>query len=272
MPDNSRFLLAAFAVVALALVRGLPAAEPPRSPVRLLVPAYFYPHGDGLRDWKRLIEAADRVPILAIVNPASGPGQGVDPNYSEVFRLAKRSQITLIGYVTLGYAKRPAPDVKAEVDRWRSLYPDIRGIFFDEQPSGPEHVAFATECFAHARRSIAGATLVTNPGVPCDPGYLAGPAPIACLFEHHEGFDRYRLPAWAATRPPDGFAALLYRVETAAAMGRRLGEVIAKGFGTLYITDAQGANPWDRLPSYWSEEVAEVARRSVAAGRAGSSK
>jgi hypothetical protein len=28
--------------------------------------------------------------------------------------------------------------------------------------------------------------------------------------------------------------------------------------GYCYVTDAGGANPWQRLPSYWDEEVAAV--------------
>jgi len=28
--------------------------------------------------------------------------------------------------------------------------------------------------------------------------------------------------------------------------------------GYVFITDAKGANPWDRLPTYWDETVALV--------------
>jgi hypothetical protein len=126
-----------------------PAVSAP-APVRLLVPAYFYPSGQGLKSWEQLLAAAGKTPIVAIVNPASGPGKQVDEHYRALLLRARRSKLTLIGYVTLGYARRPVADVKADVDRWLSFYPEIGGIFFDEQPSGPEHAAFAADCFAHA--------------------------------------------------------------------------------------------------------------------------
>ncbi len=117
-----------------------PPASQPRNDaahasLRILVPAYFYPAGEGLREWDRLLAAADDVPIAAIVNPASGPGKGGDPNYVTLLRRARKTKLTLIGYVPLSYAKRPLADVRADVDTWLRHYPDLDGILFDEQPS-----------------------------------------------------------------------------------------------------------------------------------------
>src|SRR2546423_1244987 len=120
-----------FASFALAQA---PRAEEPR--VRLLVPAYFYPAGEGLKDWERLFTASAHVPITAIVNPASGPGKDADPNYVKLLQRAKEHKgLTLVGYVGTSYGKRKLDDVKADVDRWLKLYPSIHGIFFDEQAS-----------------------------------------------------------------------------------------------------------------------------------------
>ena len=46
---------------------------------RLLVPAYIYPANDGRKDWQRLIAAASKVDVVAIVNPDSGPGSRATP-------------------------------------------------------------------------------------------------------------------------------------------------------------------------------------------------
>lgn len=118
-----------------AVIAGEPATQPP---VRILVPAYFYPSRDGLTAWKELLSSASAAPVVAIVNPASGPGRRVDPNYEEVFRLAKSSKATLIGYVTLSYAKRPAAEVKAEIDTWVKFYPRHSGDLLRRatQPGG----------------------------------------------------------------------------------------------------------------------------------------
>src|SRR5262245_57939330 len=78
-----------------------PAAVPT---LRLLVPAYFYPAGEGLKDWERLLAAAGRAPLVAVVNPASGPGKAADPNYVKLLERAAKTKITLIGYVSTSYA------------------------------------------------------------------------------------------------------------------------------------------------------------------------
>lgn len=237
----------------------------------LLVPAYIDPGGKGLKDWERLIAAADRVPIIAIVNRDSGPGKQVDENLRAVLHRARRSKITLIGYVPLKYARRPAADVKAEVDGWLSFYPGvIGGIFFDEQPSGPEGVPYVAECADYARSRIKNARIVSNPGAICAPEYLAiAGGPTVCLFENKTGIDAYRPPPWRTRFRAGQMAVVLYDVRTAEEMKRSLREMVRKRSGYVYVTDDSGANPWDRLPSYWDEEVAAVAaenRRTAGSG------
>ena len=85
--DDSRCVMSSsLAVVALALVfwptasGSAPGASPAEPALSLLVPAYIYPGGKGLKDWERLIAAADSVPIIAIINRDSGPGKQVDEN------------------------------------------------------------------------------------------------------------------------------------------------------------------------------------------------
>lgn len=170
-------------------------AEPKKPPVRLLVPAYFYPAGEGLATWNRLFESSARAPIVAIVNPASGPGKNADDNYREVLKKARATKLTMVGYVTLGYAKRPLADVQADVETWVRLYPDIRGIFFDEQPSAAAEAPFVAKCSDYARRKIANALIFTNPGTNCAVEYLSGKSlPTACLFEGKQGFDTWYVP------------------------------------------------------------------------------
>jgi hypothetical protein len=201
--------------------------------------------------------------VVAIVNPDSGPGKRFDDSYTALFRLAKDTKIILIGYVTLSYGKRPISAVKADVDSWLHFYPEIRGVFYDEQPSGPEGVGFATECFAYARARIENAVLVANPGTRCEAAYvLAKDSPVVCLFESDQGFERYERPDWADRLPAERFAVLLYGVPTPEAMWQTLRAAIRKRAGFLYITDAGGPMPWSRLPSYWDEEIAALRQAS----------
>jgi hypothetical protein len=234
-------------------------AEPePR--LRLLVPAYFYPAGEGLKHWDRLLAAAAQVPIVAIVNPASGPGEKADPAYTKLLDRAKRQAgLTLVGYVSTAYGKRPAATVKADVDRWLSLYPQIQGIFFDEQASAAGEVDYYASLYTYVRQQRRLRLVVSNPGTVCAEVYLSRPAAdVVCLFESAEGFGNFRPPAWTAGYKMSRFAALAYKVGTAGQMRKYLGEGVDRGLGYLFVTDAAGSNPWERLPAYWDDEVAAV--------------
>ena len=125
-------------LVAFAPANGIASAADPAPKMRLLVPAYFYPAGKGEKEWERLLAAPEEAGVVAIVNPASGPGRRVDANYTKVLEQAKKSKVTLIGYVSTSYGKRKTEEVKGDVDQWVRFYPGIQGIFFDEQASGTE--------------------------------------------------------------------------------------------------------------------------------------
>jgi hypothetical protein len=227
--------------------------------VRLLVPAYFYPAGQGLKEWGKLFESPARSCTVVIVNPASGPGEAADPNYTVIFEQARRTKVTLIGYVTTSYGRRLLRDVEADVDRWVLLDPGIRGIFSDEQPSGDEHVAYqASLCrFVRDRKRLD--LVITNPGTVCTERYLSRPATsAACLFEGPVASDSFRFPAWTSRYGAGRIAALPYKVGTVGQLRGCIHLAVRLGIGYLYVTDAGGTMPWGRLPRYWDAEVAAV--------------
>lgn len=110
----------------------------------VMVPAYFYPGGyadagpltAGGADWAALASAASAgYKVTAILNPASGPGTALDPNYLSAaygVRCGVCSQV--LGFVYTRYAERPIEQVKADIDRYYELYP-VSGIFLDEMVS-----------------------------------------------------------------------------------------------------------------------------------------
>ncbi|HJT79275.1 MAG TPA: spherulation-specific family 4 protein [Gemmataceae bacterium] len=263
MRAASSLVVAALAL--LALTAGA-SAEAPR--LRLLVPAYFYPAGNGLRQWDRLIAAASRAPVVAVVDPDSGPGKAPDPNYVAVLDRARRAGVTLVGYVSTHYTERPLAGAKADVDRWVQFYPQVQGIFADEQNSGATKVGYYAELYEHARKKISHALVLTNPGTPCAPEYLAKPATdTACLYERDKGFPDFRMPDWTKRYAADRFAVVVYRVPDADTMRAYVRQAARQGIGNVYFTDAGGGNPYDRLPPYWDEEVRAVERCNREAGR-----
>ena len=233
-------------------------AEPEAPRLRLLVPAYFYPAGDGWKEWERLFDSPARPALAVIVNPASGPGAQADPNYLKVLDRAKKADLLLLGYVTTSYGKRTAEDVKADVDRWLHLYPGIQGIFFDEQASAADKLEYQTALYDYVRREKKRSLVVTNPGTVCAEEYLSKPAlDVGCLFEGPQAKDGFGLPGWVGQHARR-VAVLSYQVEKAERMQQYVKQAADKGLGYIYVTDAAGANPWDRLPRYWNEEIAAV--------------
>jgi len=245
----------------------------PTPQLRLLVPAYFYPAGKGLEDWRRMAKAAKDVPIIAIANPASGPGKQVDPNYIAAIKLARDAGVTVIGYVSTSYAKRPLKDVQADVERWKDLYPRVNGIFLDEQASGKESVPYysALATFAQVRWSKNPDVLtvghgdplvVSNPGTVCAQEFVTPWSGINlfCLQENRFGLERYQPPDWLKSVPPAQVLGLVYSEPSIARMRANVQEALRKRVGYHYVTDRTGANPWDGLPGYWELEVAELRR------------
>jgi hypothetical protein len=236
--------------------------------MRLWVPAYYYPFGPGLREWNRLIAAAKSVPIVAIVNPASGPGDHVDTNFAAVIPRARKAGVTLVGYIGTQYTRKPLEQVKREVDTFLHFYPDIQGFHFDEQSSDARGVDYYAELYRYVRERVKGALVVTNPGTSCEPGYAARPASdVICLFEGERGFDEFRPPAWATRFPGSRFCIQAHNVGTEAQMKRSLRRAAELKVGYVFITDDVGPNPYDRLPSYWDAEVKAVRQLNQAAAR-----
>ena len=67
----------------------------------LLVPAYIYPVAGGA--WDQLAAVASTVPLIAIVNPNSGPGTASDPNYVSAINNVRAAGGGVIGYVPTDY-------------------------------------------------------------------------------------------------------------------------------------------------------------------------
>lgn len=237
-----------------------------RRSLSLLVPVYFYPAGDGLEAWERLIRAAESVSLTAIVNPASGPGESRDFRYVQITERAARAGVRLIGYVETDYGERPLAEVQDEVDRWRAWYPSIHGIFFDEQAEKADNLGYYRRLSTYVRERIDQGVVVANPGTRCAEAYFAaGIADAICIVDR--GTAEYAPPDWAHRYAPKRFAALIHSQTEIEDLSRFVGSLTDKHLGMVYVTDDGPPNSWDRLPTYWDGLVKAVAARSPAPTR-----
>ena len=199
--------------------------------------------------------------IVAIANPNSGPGNERNLDYAAIFTEASNHGIKLVGYVSTDYGKRPQAEIKNDVDAWIRFYPQVRGFFFDQQPSESQHAAQFAELREFVKRRIPDPLVITNPGVPCDEAYLAqAVSNVTCVFVNYQGFEQFELPATLKAYDPARFAAMPYNIPDVETMRTVVKDAIIKRIGYLYISDAKPPNQWGKLPVYWDALVDAVSR------------
>jgi hypothetical protein len=218
-----------------------------------LVPAYFYPVANGA--WETLNRTALRVPLIAILNPNSGPGTSADNNYRQAISNLHSAGGRVIAYIHTGYAARLLSDVKEDVDTYLAFY-SVDGFFVDEMDNRNLVLSYAyyTDLYQYIKARNANYLVVGNPGTTTREGYLAG-ADMLVTFENNTGYETYVPDRWTTNYPAGRFAHLPYAVSSAATMTNYVQLARARNVGFIFVTDDQLPNPWDRLPEYWEAEV-----------------
>jgi hypothetical protein len=231
----------------------------------VLVPAYFYPAQGSA--WDSLNRAAQRVPLIAIMNPNNGPTTAPIADYSRAVTALRNAGGLVIGYVYSSYTARPVAQVKADIDRYLSFY-TIDGIFVDEMTNDPDaaHLAYYAELYSYIKSNRPSYLVVGNPGTKTLADYLLRPtADLLVTFENNTGYAQYVPDPWTQTRPATAFSHLCYATAAAETMTNYVDLAARRNAGYIYVTDDSGSNPWDRLPSYWETEVACVEKLNRAA-------
>jgi hypothetical protein len=231
-----------------------PSVPPPASVTGTLVPLYTYPTDSS---WKVVADAKRAhplVPIIAVINPASGPGSGVNSDYLSGIAALKTAGVSVLGYVSTSYTRRSEAAVEADIDSYRQWYPQTNGIFFDEQTNSVGGEDYYRRVTAYAR-SQAFTFTVGNPGSDSAPSYV-GTVDLILVYENaglpspgslggwHTGFDRHNFGVI-----PYGVPAL-----DSAFIAQAKAQV-----GYIYVTGDTLPNPWDTVPSYFNALVAQLA-------------
>lgn len=249
---------------------GLLAGPVAAAGLALMVPAYFDPSPGG--DWERLATAAARVPLVAIMNPASGPGSATtaDPQYRRAIQSVRRAGGRVTGYVSTSYGRRALEEVKADLRRYHDLY-SLDGFFLDEMSNdgSPASVNYYADLYGYIR-TLKGSYHVTgNPGTHTREVYVSRPTvDTVVTFEEGTGYPGYVPDAWNRRYPAHRFCHLLHSATNAAVLTNAVALAQKRNAGFLYVTDDILPNPWDRLPTYWDAHVSlvEAANRAASEG------
>src|SRR5260370_28163780 len=79
----------------------------------VMVPAYFDPAVSTA--WDSLNQAAQRVTLIAIMNPNNGPATSPNADYSRVTTSLRNAGGQVIGYVYSSYTARAIGEVKTDI-------------------------------------------------------------------------------------------------------------------------------------------------------------
>lgn len=178
----------------------------------LLVPLYVHPAEDP-GAWARLIGAASRT-YAVVLNPASGPGPRPDPAFTAAAAALRAAGARLLGYVDTAYGRREGAEVNYEILRYQEWY-GVDGCFLDRVTADRQGLRSCRRLIRSLRR-LGATTVVLNPGVHPEPGYLR----LADLIVTFEGdwstyVAAFSRPEWTARHPPGRFCHLVYGVPDA---------------------------------------------------------
>lgn len=223
------------------------------APIGIVVPAYFYPGSL----WDSLNWAAGRVSLVAIMDPNNGPATAQNPDYVAAVDSLRASGGKVIGYVYTSYTGRGTNAVKTDIDRYFNFY-SVDGIFLDEMTddAGTNHLNYYAALYQYIQTKGTNLLVVGNPGINTEEAYLTQPcADVLVTFEVNTGYSNHVVDAWATNHLARQFCHLPYAVASAGTMTNYVNLAAARNVGWLYVTDDGGANPWDTLPAYWTNEV-----------------
>lgn len=215
------------------------------------IPAYFYPG----TYWTQATAVAPRVGVM-IMNPNSGPGTTQNSDYVAAVQNAQAVGVRVIGYVPTSYGTRSATAVKTEIDQYKTWYA-VDGIFLDEVATSPNYLTYYKD-LANYIRSTKGTLVMLNPGAVPAEDYIKL-ADITVVFEDtYSNYQNWQAPAWLFNYPSNKFAHLVHSTSDTTQMNNAIGLAVERNAGTIYVTDDVLPNPWDTLPTYWTNELTAI--------------
>ena len=234
--------------------------------------------------WDALIAAARPGVIDVILNPASGPGVGpIDSNYirpggqtGPLLELAN-SGASILGYVHTQWGGGELTQVLEEIDRYFDVayYRDStflpHGIFVDEMSNDLLHLDYYDAIRQHVYAKSEGIMLVGNPGtasiIDSSQGTLGyTESDYATVFDQLVVFEgngityrnQFATPDWIVEQPAQRFAHIVHSDASVEKMKLNVRLAGERNAETLYLTDDIMPNPYDQLPTYWSELLKRV--------------
>ncbi len=212
-----------------------------------IIPLYTAPTDPS---WDAVVaakQAHPSVPVVAVVNPANGPGSAVDSSYTSGIAKLTAAGVKVLGYVHTSYGSRAATDVQTDMNNWHGWYPGVTGIFFDEMANTAGQESYYSGLNSYAKGH--GLTFtVGNPGQDTSSGYI-GTVDVILIYENGSVPSMAALSGWHTSYPRQNFGVIPYRV---SALDTAFIAAARQYVGYIYLQSDDLPNPWDSVPSYLS--------------------
>ena len=217
-----------------------------------IVPLYTYPDDPS---WTAIVTAQKAHPsvrVVAIVNPDSGPGASKDGAFTTGIAKLQAGDIQVIGYVATEYANHSLASMQAAIDEWKTFYPQIEGIFFDEQSDEAADVPYYRTLSQYAKARGLTYT-VGNPGADTAEAFV-GALDTMLIYESKGLPALSKLAGWHTKYAVTNFGVIPYGTPFDAAFVQQARQYV----GYIYLQNDDLPNPWDTLPPYFDDLLAAL--------------
>jgi hypothetical protein len=220
-----------------------------RSMTTLLLPLYVYPQQGA---WNPLYAAKAGAPgaqIMAVVNPHNGPGAMIDPVYTSAISGLDQEDIVMAGYVSTLYGKRELPQITADVESWKSMYPQVDCIFLDEMSKTPGDEGYYSKITSFCKQ-LGYEKVIGNPGTDIPPSFISAVDSII-IYENY-GYPLLEfLDGWHSRYPKNNFGFIAHYVQSLDASFLEGSSKLVEYIGI--------SGAYEVLPNYLSDLVALLA-------------
>jgi len=246
--------------------RRMIATKVPRGQVAgVIVPLYTRPSDVS---WKEVAQEKSLypfVPIIAIINPANGPGSGPNEQWTDGIKALRTSGIEVVGYVATGYGSLSIASVEAQVQNYSSWY-KLDGIFFDEMASsnGTGNCPFSCTMQQYYRALVVYSAglgyrlTIGNPGGTPDMSFN-GIMSVLVIYEGSGSAAVSEIKNFAQGNKSDyGY------ISIGVGFNSTEEKSYSNYVGWIYMTDyctgesVNVCNPYDGLPSYFGSLVSSL--------------
>lgn len=205
---------------------------------------------------------ATQVPLVAILNPNSGPGSSKNTTFVSDVATLHGGGGKVIGYFPTGYGTTNLSQVTNWINSYVSWY-SVDGFFIDEMANNnnASNLNYYAAIYQYIKGINTNYSVTGNPGAPTQESYLTTPTADRLMIFKDEStnYPGYVPSRWVTNHLAKQFVNVCYGSGlNSTTMSNFMGLASNRNAGWIYFTDADLPNPYSTLPSYWAGEVGLV--------------